>query len=65
MMKCDEATKLVSDRLDRNLSIREGLALRLHLLACDKCTRFSRQMQAIRRISRAYVATDGSGRAEE
>lgn len=61
MMKCDEATRLASDRLDRNLSIRESLGLRLHLLGCDGCTQFTRQMLTIRRISRAYVGTDGKG----
>jgi hypothetical protein len=61
MMKCEDATRLASDRLDRSLSMREGLALRLHLLGCDGCNQFTRQMLAIRRISRHYVETDGSG----
>ncbi len=64
MMKCDEATKLASDRLDRNLSIREGLGLRLHLFGCDKCSKVVRQVQTIRSISRRYVKTDGAGRGE-
>ena len=65
MMKCDEATRLASDRLDRGLSIRESLSLRLHLFGCDKCNRFERQLHTIRRISRRYVETDGAGRGED
>jgi hypothetical protein len=65
MMKCDEATKLASDRLDRGLSVRESLGLRLHLFGCDKCSLFVRQVQTIRNISRRYVKTDGTGRVED
>ncbi|PYB72536.1 zf-HC2 domain-containing protein [Rhizobium wuzhouense] len=65
MIKCDEATRLASDRLDRGLTVREGLGLRLHLFGCDKCSQFVRQVQTIRRISRRYVETDGSGRGED
>jgi hypothetical protein len=62
-MKCDEATRLASDRLDRNLSVRESLSL--HLFGCDKCNRFERQLHMIRSISRLYVETDGTGRRED
>jgi hypothetical protein len=65
MMKCNEATKLASDRLDRGLSVRENLGLRLHLFGCDKCSRFVRQVQTIHSISRRYVKTDGTGRGED
>ncbi len=64
MIQCEDATRLASDRLDRKLSMREGLALRLHLLGCDGCTQFSRQMVALRRISRTYVETDGGSRED-
>jgi Putative zinc-finger len=65
MMKCDEATRLASDRLDRSLSVRESLGLRLHLFGCDKCSRFERQLHTIRNISRRYVETDGTGGGED
>jgi hypothetical protein len=64
-MKCDEATKSASDRLDRSLSVRESLSLRLHLFGCDKCSRFEGQLHTIRSISRRYIETDGAGRSED
>ncbi len=45
MLTCKEASALVSQGLDRRLSWRQRLNLRLHLLACDACTSFKRQMQ--------------------
>jgi putative zinc finger protein len=44
MLSCKEASRLVSQGLDRRLGFAERLALRLHLLICDGCTNFSRQV---------------------
>ena len=48
MLSCKESSQLVSQSLDRPLSIRERLALRLHLLICDVCSRFVKQMNLLR-----------------
>ena len=49
MLTCKEATRLVSQGLDRRLGLAERLALRLHLLICDGCSNFSRQVAFLRR----------------
>ena len=49
MLTCKEATRLVSQGLDRRLGLGERLALHVHLLICDGCTNFSRQLVFLRR----------------
>jgi hypothetical protein len=49
MLTCKEATRLVSQGLDRRLGLAERLALRLHLVICDGCTNFSKQVAFLRR----------------
>jgi ATPase subunit of ABC transporter with duplicated ATPase domains len=49
LLNCKEATRRVSQGLDRRLGLAERLALRLHLLICDGCTNFSKQAAFLRR----------------
>jgi hypothetical protein len=48
MLSCKEATRLLSQAQDRRLSYGERIKLRLHLLACVACSRFSRQLAVLR-----------------
>lgn len=48
MLSCKQASQLVSQSLDRQLTTRERFALKLHLLICKYCTRFSQQLTAMR-----------------
>ena len=52
MLTCRQATHLMSEQLDRPLSLRERLALRLHLLICRGCRNFGQQMMFLRNASR-------------
>jgi hypothetical protein len=47
MMKCKEASQLISRNLDQPLSMRERLALKFHLIICKYCYRFSQQLQKL------------------
>jgi hypothetical protein len=49
MISCKEATRLVSQGLDRRLDPGAWLRLRLHLAICDACSAFTRQMGFVRR----------------
>ena|SRR5437867_4114564 len=40
---CKEIVKIISASLDRKLSIRERLILKIHLLACKPCVRYFEQ----------------------
>ncbi len=49
MLTCEETAQLVSEGLDRTLTLRERLVLRLHLFRCDLCTRYARQLKFLQR----------------
>jgi predicted anti-sigma-YlaC factor YlaD len=49
LLSCKEATSLVSQGLDRRLGLAERAVLRLHLLVCDGCTNFSKQIAFLRK----------------
>jgi hypothetical protein len=48
MINCKQASQLISQSLDRNLSLRERCSLRLHTFICDACSRFGQQLHSIR-----------------
>ena len=54
MLSCKEATRLMSQAQDRPLSYGERVKLRLHLVACTACTRFSRQLAFMREALSRY-----------
>jgi anti-sigma factor RsiW len=54
-LTCKEATRLISAGLDRDLSVADRLALRLHLTLCDACTKVKAQFEFMRRALSAYV----------
>lgn len=54
MLSCREVTRLVSRMQDSPATLAERIKLRLHLLACDACTNFVRQMRVLRAAMRAY-----------
>ena len=58
MLTCKEVSRLVSQGLDRRLSLRERIALRIHLAMCHGCENFSRQMQFLRRAARGLATAE-------
>ncbi len=72
MLNCRQTSQLLSQSLDRPLSFRERLSLRLHLLMCGACRRFAKQLRFLRRAMAAMetrALADGrlrlGGRARE
>jgi hypothetical protein len=49
MLSCKEVSRLVSQGLDRRLGFAERLRLRVHLMICDGCTNFRKQMDFLRK----------------
>jgi len=47
MLSCKEATRLVSERLDRELPFWRRMGLRLHVVMCRGCSRYTRQITAL------------------
>jgi predicted anti-sigma-YlaC factor YlaD len=57
MLTCKQASQFISASLDRPLSLSERLALKLHLLVCKYCKRFSQQVSAMRVALRTMVGS--------
>ena len=47
-ISCKEASRLISQAQDRELSLGERVALRLHLAICRGCRAFSAQLAFLR-----------------
>lgn len=47
MMMCKRATELMSQRLDRPLTWKEKVSLRLHLSMCGACKQCNRQFELL------------------
>lgn len=54
MLSCREATRLASESLDRRLSWRERLRLRMHFFLCEACTIARRRMLFLRQAARRF-----------
>lgn len=57
---CKEVAALVVAREDRDLSLSDRLALRMHMAMCDACPKFEHQMRAMRNGMRAWRNDQGS-----
>ena len=47
-LTCKEASRLLSQSMDREMSVGELARLRLHLTLCDACRHFERQLKQLR-----------------
>ena len=56
IVPCQEATRLMSKAMDSKLSIKEHVDLRLHLMVCDLCVRFLKQVRGLRKLVRRYTS---------
>ena len=61
-LSCKEATRLISEGLDRRLPVPERIKLRLHVGICDACTRFTSQVAFLRRAMEAFPGPDAPER---
>ncbi|WP_009982270.1 zf-HC2 domain-containing protein [Burkholderia pseudomallei] len=50
--KCKDITRLLSDELDRPLSLDERLRVRVHLPACTGCRNYRMQIRMLREAAR-------------
>jgi len=54
MLSCKAVSRLASDALDRSLPLAQRMAMRLHLMMCRACDRYSRQIRSLRELLRRY-----------
>lgn len=57
---CQEVAALLVAREDRALGVGDRVALRLHMLACQACPRFERQILTMRHAMRQWRNDAGS-----
>lgn len=55
---CQQASRLLSQRMEHSLPWSKRLRLRVHLLACDACTRVERQFEAMRLTLQSWRERD-------
>jgi len=56
MLNCKEVTQLCSQEMERPLRLGERFSLATHLMMCNGCTNFRRQMKALRLVAQSYAA---------
>ena len=52
MLTCKDASQVMSQSLDRNLTLREKVSLRFHLIICKPCLRVRQQLTFLRMASK-------------
>lgn len=56
MLNCHDATFLMSQRRERELSFSERMKLRLHVTVCSGCANFERQLPQLGAAARTFAA---------
>lgn len=59
MRTCKDVHRLVAEGMDRKLGFVDRVWMRLHLVICDNCRRFTRQMKFLRMAMLAFPGRDG------
>jgi Putative zinc-finger len=54
LISCKDASRLISQLQDDELPFRRRLLVRVHLLFCDACTQFDRQLRFLRVVMSRY-----------
>lgn len=55
LISCKDASQLISQMQDSDLPFGQRLRVRVHLLFCDACTQFERQVRYLREVMRRYT----------
>jgi hypothetical protein len=64
MLSCKEATRILSEGLDRKLPLHRRLAVRLHVILCALCRTYSRQLRALDGLIRSRFQDGPPPRSE-
>lgn len=51
MFRCRDVSRKISQSMDEKMTLGQRLAIRLHLMMCRHCSRFYRQVVALRQMS--------------
>jgi len=56
MLNCKNATRLMSEAMERKLGLKERMELNVHTMICDGCRNYGHQMKTIGEVAKAYAA---------
>lgn len=59
-INCKEASRMISAGLDKDLSLIDRTALRMHLAVCDACNKFKAQLVFLRRAFSMYPGPESN-----
>lgn len=67
MLNCQEVSRLHSEAQDRELSLKENVSLKLHVVMCTGCRNFGKQMHTLRQAMQGFAngEDERSDRADE
>jgi hypothetical protein len=67
MLSCKDATRLISQSMDRSLPLGKRIGVRFHLLICRFCARYARQLRLLRESARYFALPEAElpGRSGE
>ncbi|MBI1367136.1 MAG: zf-HC2 domain-containing protein [Planctomycetes bacterium] len=65
MLNCKQTARLISEGLDRKLSLRQRMNLWMHLAMCGACSAYRRQIQLINRLVRRRFTEQAADRPED
>lgn len=63
MLTCKEMTRVCSDEFERPLKLAERIEFRIHLMMCDGCANYRKQLHSLRNVMHAYA--DGKAPQKE
>jgi hypothetical protein len=56
LISCKDASRLISQMQEGNIPFPQWVRIRLHLLWCEACARFERQLRTLRNAMQRYRA---------
>ncbi|KVP89223.1 hypothetical protein WJ95_12625 [Burkholderia ubonensis] len=59
--KCKDVTRLLSDALDRRLTVHERVQVRVHLPTCSGCRQYCEQIALLRAAAKAAAGQGDEG----
>ncbi len=59
MLNCKEATRLISESQERELSLLEKMPLKFHVMMCSGCKNFSLEVPFLSQAMRAFAKWNG------
>ncbi|MCI0692278.1 hypothetical protein L0337_09780 [candidate division KSB1 bacterium] len=60
---CKEVTRMASEAMERKLTLRQRIEMRLHLLICTLCMRYVKQLQFMHDAIQQHAAQIETGAA--